>query len=350
MHAPVEVQLRLRPRERFDVIDARGALKALYADVLAPFPFATFCSHHTTAGYLSPSVLARLGHSRDQVDPFIESFRRVFPNEAGYRHDDIEIRQDLSDEQRKVEPRNADSHLTFISSGLTNCATHEQSEDPVYLIDLDGVGPAGTRERQTTVVGFNHETVAMTFERVLPVTTHEVDALNLRDPRFGFVEEIADHARRLGIGHGRVDVSLVEDERHAGLTVNEYETYLMRHDLPEVLRNPLHFMMQRARSAWRNPRDVPRKTGAYFRYDVIHAFNRAMESMGMSHSAFERFVVRVIAKPARRLLRLRRDVSFLLSETSGPVVLGRYQSPILIQWLKAPRHERRLRIQLVSYS
>ena len=42
---------------------------------------------------------------------------------------------------------------------------------------------------------------------------------------------------RHGISHGRIDLSLLPEERHAGLTVNEYETLLMRHDLREVLEN-----------------------------------------------------------------------------------------------------------------
>jgi hypothetical protein len=43
-------------------------------------------------------------------------------------------------------------------------------------------------------------------------------------------------------------------------------------------------------------------------------------------------------------------VSFLLSRagTEGPVVLGRYQSPILVQWNRAGR-ERRLRLTLVRF-
>jgi len=95
---------------------------------------------------------------------------------------------------------------------------------------------------------------------------------------------------------------------------------------------------------------VPHKTLDYIAYDVIHLFNRAMDSLNMSHSYFERLIVRAIARPARRVLRLRRDVSFLISAASGPVVLGKYQSPILIQWLPASAPNRKLRVSIVQYS
>src|SRR3712207_9360267 len=57
---------------------------------------------------------------------------------------------------------------------------------------------------------------------------------------------------------GRLRIALAPGERHAGLTVNEYETLLMRHDLSEVLRDPLRFMAEKAghtleigRASWR---------------------------------------------------------------------------------------------------
>ena len=345
-----EFTLRIRPRSRYDAVDVTAALAAVYGDVLQAFRRVTYCSYHTTAGYLDQALLARLGHSRERVDPFMRAFQQVFPSGAGYRHDRIELREDLSPEQRRVEPRNADSHLAYISSGLTNCATYVQRETaPVYLIDLDGVGPAGERERLTTLVGYNREQVVDRFERSLPLSGHSVESLNLRAPGLGLMEEIAERVLKLGIGRGRLDISLVPGDRHAGLTVNEYETLLMQHDLPEVLRNPLHFMAQKARHVLRDPRSVPHKTLDYVSYDLIHVFNELMAALGTSQSSLERLLVRAISYPAVRFLRLRRSISFLLSEESGPVVLGRYQSPILIQWLSAREQARRLRLSLVRY-
>ena len=45
----------------------------------------------------------------------------------------------LTEEQKEVEPRNGDSHLTFIGSGMRNCVTYRnQPPAPVFFIDLDG--------------------------------------------------------------------------------------------------------------------------------------------------------------------------------------------------------------------
>jgi thiamine phosphate synthase YjbQ (UPF0047 family) len=347
---PVEFNLKVRPRSRYDAVDVTAALAALHGDVLGGYRRVTYCSYHTTAGYLDQALLARLGNSRERLDPFMRAFQRVFPSGAGYQHDDVERREDLDPRQRPVEPRNADSHLAYISSGLTNCATYVQRQAaPVYLIDLDGVGPAGERERQTTVVGYDREEVVERFERTLPLEGHAVESLNLRAPRLGLMEEIADRVRRLGIGRGRLDVSLAPGDRHAGLTVNEYETLLMQHDLPEVLRNPLHFMAQKAQHALQDPRSVPHKTLGYISYDLIQIFNELMNGLGIRQSSLERLLVRAISSPAARFLRLRRSIRFLLSQESGPVVLGRYQSPILIQWLPAQAQARRIRLSLVRY-
>ena len=87
----------------------------------------------------------------------------------------------------------------------------------------------------------------------------------------------------------------------------------------------------------------------YVSYDLIHVFNELMAALGIRQSSFERLLVRAISYPAVRFLRLRRSVSFLVSEESGPVVLGRYQSPILIQWLPGQQQARRLRVSLVRY-
>jgi hypothetical protein len=348
---PAEFTLKVRPKSRYDAVDVTAALAAAHGDVLHAYRRVTYCSYHTTAGYLDQPLLTRLGHSRERVDPFMRAFQQVFPSGAGYGHDRIELREDLSPEQRRVEPRNADSHLAYISAGLTNCATYVRREaaPPVYLIDLDGVGPAGGRERLTTVVGYDREEVVESFERSLPLEGHAVESLNLRAPRLGLMEEIADRVRKLGIGRGRLDVSLAPGDRHAGLTVNEFETLLMRHDLPEVLRNPLHFMAQKAQHALQDPRSVPHKTLGYISYDLIQIFNELMAGLGIRQSSLERLLVRAISFPAARFLRLRRSIRFLLSQESGPVVLGRYQSPILIQWLPAREQARRLRLSLVRY-
>ena len=98
-----------------------------------------YSSMHTTAGYLDQSLSARLQHDEDRLTQFIRSFRNVFPEGAAYHHDRMELRTELTEAQKEVEPRNADSHLTFIGAGLRNCVTYDARPDaPVYFIDLDG--------------------------------------------------------------------------------------------------------------------------------------------------------------------------------------------------------------------
>ena len=71
---------------------------------------------HTTAGYLPQSFAARLGSGPQGVRPYIDLFTTVFPEGAGYHHDDLDRRTELTAEQRPTEPTNADSHLAFIGS------------------------------------------------------------------------------------------------------------------------------------------------------------------------------------------------------------------------------------------
>ena len=66
----------------------------------------------------------------------------------------MELRTELSDAQKDVEPHNADSHLTYLGAGLRNCVTYRTRPDaPVYFIDLDGTNDVASRRRTTIVVG-----------------------------------------------------------------------------------------------------------------------------------------------------------------------------------------------------
>src|SRR2546426_10857157 len=56
-----------------------------------------------------------------------------------------------------------------------------------------------------------------------------------------------------GLEKGRVDLVVEPSERHVGLTVNEYETLLMQHDLVDVLKNPLHFARLKTRHLLDDP-------------------------------------------------------------------------------------------------
>jgi len=53
------------------------------------------------------------------------------------------------------------------------------------------------------------------------------------------------------------------------------------------------------------------------------------------------------------VLRMKRSVSLLVSDRQGPqgkIVEGTYQSPILVQWQRAPRESRTLDVTLTSLS
>lgn len=349
---PAELTLRVVPSARYDVIDVRALAREQHGGTVDDYPRALYCSYHTTAGYLEQPLCARMGYSREQLDPFMSLFQRVFPEGAPYHHDQLHLRSELTEEEKQRESKNADSHLVGIGAGLRNCATYVHRDDaPVLFIDLDGVVPTGNRERKTTVLAYTREQAVRSWEVALPVSPHPVDSVNLRDPRLGFFDELAAAVQRSGVEHGRIDVALDPTERNVGLTVNEYETLLMQHDLAEVLRDPLRFVAARGRSMLRDPRAIPGKTLNYAKYDLVHVFNEAMDHLGISESALERLLSRFIAVPARRFLRLKRSVSLPVSAASGRggLLYGQYQSPILVQWSKAEDHRRRLRVTLVRF-
>lgn len=355
---PNQFTLSLRPRSRVDVIDVTARLEEEAPGFNDHFQKAAYCSHHTTAGYLEQSLVSRLKHSPESVHEYVSAFRRLFPEGAGYRHDELEERQELSAEERAVEPRNGDSHLTFIGSGLLNCTAYtHRPRSPVYFIDLDGVNGNMTRERRTTVIGYTEEETVEKLHITVPVSGHAVDSINIRDPRLGLFEELDRRLAHHGIQRGRIDLSLAPGERHAGITVNEYETLLMKHDLAEVLGNPLRFMAEKGRNMMIDPMAIPGKTMNYAKYDFVQVLNRLMDTFGISDSPLERILDKFLAVPAARFLRMKRSVNLLVSdgvgdgETNGVgrILQGRYQSPILVQWDRAPGGCRRLEATLSRF-
>jgi thiamine phosphate synthase YjbQ (UPF0047 family) len=352
MH-PKEITLTLLPKARFDVIDVAERIAAEGDDFLGQYRKAVYCSFHTTAGYLEQSLCSRLQHSQERVAPFIRAFQRLFPPGANYHHDQLQLRTELTEEQRRREPRNADSHLTFIGSGLRNCVTYtNRPGTPVYFIDLDGIHENGRRTRYTKVLGYNAEEVVHRGQFAVPVSRHPIDSVSLKDPRNGFLEQVAEWLGRCGIDKGRVDIALDPHERHVGLTVNEYETLLMRHDLAEVLRDPLRMLARQGKNMLRDPMAIPSKTMGYARYDFVHILNELMDAFHVSESVVERILVTFLRVPAR-FLRLKRCISLLVSDTAeagrGRVVQGRYQSPILVQWQRPDNQVRRVDVTISRF-
>jgi hypothetical protein len=348
---PTEIRLTLDPRGRFDVIDVPARIQAEFGDALARHRGALYCSPHTTAGYLEQRFASRLRDHRERLSLFFKAFGAVFPPEAAYEHDKMHLRAELTDEQRAVEPRNGDSHLTFIGTGMSNCVTYRnRAASPVYFIDLDGINQGTKRQRRTSVVGYDHQAVVERFRVDVPTSRHPIDAINLADPRLGLFEAIDRSLAAAGIEKGRVDIALAPSERNVGLTVNEYETLLMQHDLREVLQNPFKFAAQKGRHMLDDPLAIPGKTINYARYDVVRVLNLLIEAFGVQESVVERLIAKLMAAPARRFLRTRR-ISFLASdhaqEGQARVVRGTYQSPILVQWQGAEGLSRGLEISLV---
>src|SRR5258708_26116683 len=189
--SPVEVTLELTPRARFDIIDVRERLRAAHGDLLSAYPHHLYHSFHTTAGYLEQSLAARLTRDRATVAPYVEVFRAMFPEGAGYEHDQLDRRKDLTTEERAVEPRNADSHLTFMAAGLSTCVSYvNRPQEPVCFVDLDGIMAARPRRRLTTIVGFTRQTPVATLRIRVPVSNHPGDPVNPKDPKLGIYQQI----------------------------------------------------------------------------------------------------------------------------------------------------------------
>jgi thiamine phosphate synthase YjbQ (UPF0047 family) len=351
---PSELIIEVQPSQRVDIIDVRGLLSDPHSEALDAFPRALYCSYHTTAGFLEQGLAARLDGTRHGVTRYLSVFQTMFPEGAGYEHDKMHLRAELSEEQRRVEPRNADSHLAFIGAGLRNCVTYvNRPQEPVYFVDLDGVNEGRPRRRLASVLGFHREEVVTQTCLTVPVSAHPVDSVNLKDPRLGIYEQLQELVGRYDVTKGRIHVTLSSGERHAGLTVNEYETLLMRHDLMEVLRDPLRYVAEKGRNMLASPRAIPNRTIEYAKYDMVRVFNELFDTFGMNETLVEKILARLIAVPASRFLRMKRSVSLLVTDREctgrGAVVQGCYQSPILVQWHKAARQQRTVDITLTRF-
>ncbi|MFO7313830.1 hypothetical protein [Rhodothermus marinus] len=350
---PTELTLALRPQARLDLIDVTAHIREIEPDFLRRHQRALYYSYHTTAGYPEQRLCERLGYRRDALEAFFRSFQRLFPPEAGYRHDRLELRTELSEEARRHEPRNADAHLTYIGAGLLPAVCYRHAPDrPVYFVDLDGVYDGHVRTRQTTVVGFDRTERLATRRFAIPMPAHRIASVNLRDHALGFFEQLQEWLSGFDLRHGRLDLLLPAEEQHAALTVNEYETLLMRHDLAEVLRNPFRFMAETGRHALQNPRAVPGKALNYAKYDLVRLANEFIDRLRLNESLVERVLNKFLALPAARFLRMKRGLHLLVAPdaTGRPTIRqGRYQSPILIQWERPSRDVREIEVRLYRF-
>jgi len=273
---PKEVTLVLTPQARYDVIDVAKRIISEFGDLISQYRKTLYCSYHTTAGFFEQSFSARLNHSREHVDPFMRAFQKLFPPNADYHHDQLQLRAELSEEQRQCEPKNGDSHLAYIGSGLKNCVTYvNRPGQPVYFIDLDGIYENIARTRQTRALAYNEEQIVRRESFAVHVSRHPIDSINLKDSRLGLIDQLNAWVRDYDIQKGRIDIALGTSERNAGLTVNEYETLLMRHDLAEVLRDPFKFMARQGKHMLLDPKAIPYKTINYAKYDFVDIYSGA---------------------------------------------------------------------------
>lgn len=337
MSSTLELSLAIRPTSRLDIVNVREQPMCIE---LGAFPRALYWSCHTTAGFLDQRVASHLDHRRGGVVPYVRAFQTMFPREAGYRHDDLHLRSDLSDAQRSVEPRNADAHLTFIAAGLRTCVKYvNRPEEPVYFVDLDGIARDGHRQRRTRILGFHTEEVVARDHLRVPMSVHPLDSVSLKDPRIGLYPRLNDLIERNGITKGRIRLALGPREDQAALTINENETLLMRHDLVEVLRDPFRFMAEKGRNMLADPWAIPAKAIDYAKYDFVRVFNQVCDLFPFGNSRLQHLVARLVGLQVRRFLRMKRSVSLLVSDLDSPgqgrIVEGTYQCPILFQWEKA---------------
>jgi len=349
MSSTTRLTVELTPKARVDVIDIKQQIRERFGDVLDRYDRALYCSHHTTAGFFDQGLVQRMEHNQDSLQVFLHAFQELFPPGGDYQHDQLHLRTELTDEERRTEPRNADSHLKFIGSGLENCVPYtNDAGTPVYFVDLDGVTDHKPRRRQSTIVGFNDEHAIERLEFNIPVSSHAIDSISLKDASIGLYEHLQEIVRRHGIDKGWIELQLDPGERNTGLTVNEYETLLMKHDLVDVLRNPMRHAAAKGRSMLRDPRAIPGKAKNYAKYDLVRLVNQVLDSLDLNESLIERVIDRLFAFPASRFLRMKRSVRLLICDadneagTCGRIIQGTYQSPILVQWEKAASGTRRI--------
>lgn len=351
---PFHATMRMQPSLRIELFDVRSRLRAELGEPFTRYPKTFYISDHTTAGYLDQRLAEALDHDAYNIQDYLKVFQKLFPPAAGYIHDKLHLRTELSKSKRASEPLNGDSHLTFMGGGLSNCASYDLSGDePVWFVELDGVHAGGTRTRRTTVIAYQQEEVVQKLQVQVEASPHPIDAQNLRDPRLGFIDQLERLVREHRVSFGRFDVSLPAGEHDVGLTVNEYETLLMTHDLREVLQNPLHFMARMAKSALQAPHTVPAKALNFAQYDAVQLFNKVVDRVGIRRSQVERLINWALAVPVSRFLCMKRGISFPILDRqgkgTGEIGWGTYQSPILVQWRGAARTTRSFDVTLVRF-
>jgi len=101
-HKPLDVIVEIAPKARFDLVDMRRTFAAEH-EALSAFSHCLYWSSHTTAGFLDRSLASRL--QGQHIPNYLETFRTIFPEGAGYEHDQLDRRSDLDAEQRAIDTK-----------------------------------------------------------------------------------------------------------------------------------------------------------------------------------------------------------------------------------------------------
>ena len=89
---PLDLTLEVEPRARFDVMELRSTFAEEHK-AISSYQHCLYWSSHTTAGFLDRSLAARL--RPEHIATYVGAFRQVFPEGAGYEHDQLDRRDDL---------------------------------------------------------------------------------------------------------------------------------------------------------------------------------------------------------------------------------------------------------------
>lgn len=334
MSSITQTMIECQPHRRFEVINLTQHIAQTYGDILQRHAHWFYASLHTTAGFAPPGLCARLQHQRDHLWRFLRLFQHLFPAGNGYYHDRLELRTDLSEAQRQREPKNGDSHLIFMSAGLSNCTVVAQpSPAPVFLLELDGVYNTVSRTRRIAVVGYDSATVLALSRCHVPMASACPWAVDLAHADHGLFAYVEEQIRKTGVETGRVDIALAPQESHAGLTVNEYEPLLMQRDVASVLSKPLRFLPT---------------AGSRSLEGLLQAMRDLGDGLGLHPRCAEILVTTLLQEPTSRFFRLKRKIRVLVSQ--GRIIQGTYQRPILVQWSRRQPETRAFDVRISRFA
>jgi hypothetical protein len=323
---PVEVSLSISPSASVQLLNVSAAART--REISAEYPRVFYSSLHTTAGYLEQRTARSLCANGQGIAVYMQQYLKQYPPDAGYHHDVMHLRPELSREQRCTEPRNAHSHLVYIASGLSACVKYtNQPKEPVYLVELDGVNGEERRKRTLRLVGYSREEAVAQAHWTVPLAPNTCVDLGVSSCRL--FEQLALMVRSHRVTKGRVLLALAAGMPNAALTVNEYEPLLILRDLCAVLDTRAANDGHEYAMAGGIPPGMP-----FHRVDDSGAAvqESPFRTGGNGHSGNGQRVRHT--KRARCGLSLRRSVSLLVSDYDTPgvgkIVRGQYQSPILM--------------------